>query len=348
MGSSFSCSQNSYEPLTLSHPAFVSVLRARQRGALAEKKGKKMKARTTLLLLGLLCAMQARAHGGLIDLSVYDRTDGKRLAVYWHGGRAYVVGKPGNEYQVSVKNRLREDVLAIVSVDGVNVVSGETAHPSQTGYVLSSYRSYDIPGWRKSLAEPAAFYFTALPDSYAARTGRPDNVGVIGVAVFRRKQEPQPIAPAPHSRGDGAPMMRSEASAAAAERSSAQAKQQEDSRLGTGHGRRETSYVQNVAFERATPGPAETITLYYDSYRKREPQPIAPAPHSRGDGAPMMRSEASAAAAERSSAQAKQQEDSRLGTGHGRRETSYVQNVAFERATPGPAETITLYYDSYR
>src|SRR5207248_2202305 len=79
-----------------------------------------------------------------------------------------------------------------------------------------------------------------------------------------------------------------------------------------------------------------------------EPQPIAPAPYSRGDGAPMMRNEASAAAAERSSAQAKQQEDSRLGTGHGRRETSSVQNVAFERATPGPAETITLYYDSYR
>ena len=246
-----------------------------------------MKARTTLLLLGLLCAMQARAHGGLIDLSVYDRTDGKRLAVYWHGGRAYVVGKPGNEYQISVKNRLREDVLAIVSVDGVNVVSGETAHPSQTGYVLSSYRSYDILGWRKSLAETAAFYFTALPDSYAARTGRPDNVGVIGVAVFRRKQEPQPIAPAPYSRGDGAPMMRNEASAAAAERSSAQAKQQEDSRLGTGHGRRETSYVQNVAFERATPGPAETITLYYDSYRNlvargviRESVPMAPLPRA--------------------------------------------------------------------
>jgi hypothetical protein len=248
-----------------------------------------MKARTMLVLLGLLCATQARAHGGLIDLSVYDRTEGKRLAVYWHEGRAYVVGKPGNEYQVSVRNRLREDVLAIVSVDGVNVISGETAHPSQTGYVLSSYRNYDILGWRKSLAETAAFYFTALPDSYAARTGRPDNVGVIGVAVFRRKQEPQPIAPipqsapAPYSRGDGAPKLQREA--AAAERLAAEAKAQAEPSLGTGHGRRETSYVQNVSFERATPGPAETITLYYDSYRNlvargviREPLPIAPLP----------------------------------------------------------------------
>jgi hypothetical protein len=78
-------------------------------------------------------------------------------------------------------------------------------------------------------------------------------------------------------------MMRNEASAAAAERSAAQAKQ--EGRLGTGHGRRETSYVQNVAFERATPGPAETITLYYDSYSNllargiiREPVPVAPLP----------------------------------------------------------------------
>src|ERR671936_2900100 len=96
-----------------------------------------MKARTMWVLLGLLCAMQARAHGGSIDLSVYDRTEGRRLPVYWHEGRAYIVGKPVNEYQVSVRNRLREDVLTIVSVDGVNVISGETANPSQTGYVLS-------------------------------------------------------------------------------------------------------------------------------------------------------------------------------------------------------------------
>lgn len=248
-----------------------------------------MKARTIGMLLGLLCAIEVHAHGGLIDLSVYDRTEGKRLAVYWHEGRAYVVGKPGNEYQVSVRNRLREDVLSVVSVDGVNVISGETAHPGQTGYMLGAYRNYDILGWRKSTSETAGFYFTALPDSYAARTGRPDNVGVIGVAVYRRKQAPQPVAPspqsAPYSRGDGAPARRE---AAAAERSSSEAAaKQEDARLGTGHGRRETSYVQNVAFERATVMPAETITLYYDSYRNllahgviREPVPVAPLPRA--------------------------------------------------------------------
>src|SRR3954468_11110078 len=106
-----------------------------------------------VLLLSLLLPFVARAHGGLLDLSVYDRTDSRRLPVYWHQGRAYVVGKPGNEYQVSVRNRLHEEVLAVVSVDGVNVVSGETADPAQTGYVLSGQQAYDIQGWRKSLSE---------------------------------------------------------------------------------------------------------------------------------------------------------------------------------------------------
>jgi hypothetical protein len=231
--------------------------------------------KTALALLIFLAAGEAAAHGRLAELSVYDRTDGRRLAVHWHQGRAYVAGKPGNEYQVTVRNRLREDVLAVVSVDGVNVVSGETAHRGQTGYVLSAHRSYDILGWRKNPAETAAFYFTALPDSYAARTGRPDHVGVIGVALFRRKAEPQVIAPA-------APNARREAAGDAA---SGPRAVEEDAKLGTGHGRREASHAQHVTFERATPGPAETLTLYYDSHSNlvargviRESIPVAPLP----------------------------------------------------------------------
>ena len=37
-----------------------------------------------------------------------------------------------------------------------------------------------------------------------------------------------------------------------------------------------------------------------------------------------------------------------LGTGHGRSETSHARHVTFERATPHPAEAVTIRYDSYR
>jgi hypothetical protein len=209
----------------------------------------------------------ALAHGRLADISVYDRSEGRWLQVYRHEGRAYVVGKPGHEYQVRVANRLREDLLAVVSVDGVNVITGQTAHPSQSGYVLSPRGSLEVRGWRKSLSETAAFYFTALPDSYAARTGRPDDVGVIGVALFRKKPEPA----RPSSR-----ISEPAAGARAAER---------DSQLGTGHGRRERSPAVHVTFERATTSPAEVVTLYYDSHANlvargviREPVHVAPTP----------------------------------------------------------------------
>lgn len=231
-------------------------------------------------ILALACSTHACAVGSLADLAVYDRTEGKRLPVYWHEGRAYIAGKPGNEYQVSVRNRARDDLLAVVSVDGVNAVSGETADAAQSGYVLSPYRSLDIQGWRKSLAQTAAFYFTPLPDSYAARTGRPENVGVIGVALFRRKQEPQAMVPAQVA--PPAPFARKESAADAASGTRGPAA---EAQLGTGHGRRETSHAQYVTFERASTAPAETIAIYYDSRANllargiiREPVPVAPLP----------------------------------------------------------------------
>jgi hypothetical protein len=226
-----------------------------------------MKTLTTVVAVVTFFACgPALAHARLADISVYDRDEGRWLQVYRHGGRAYVVGKPGREYQIRVANRLGEDLLAVVSVDGVNAITGQTAHPSQGGYVLSPRDSLDISGWRKSLSKTAAFYFTALPDSYAARTGRPDDVGVIGVALFRRKSEPKPIAP--------------EAASGAR-----RAEERADSRLGTGHGRHEHSPAVHVTFERATSTPAEVIMLYYDSHANlvargiiREPAHVAPTP----------------------------------------------------------------------
>jgi len=223
--------------------------------------------KTLLAVVALITSASAMGHGGMVDLSVYDRTEGRRLKVYWHEGRAYVAGKPGNEYQVTLRNRQAEDVLAVVSVDGVNVITGQTAEPSQSGYVLSPRRGLDILGWRKSLSQTAAFYFTALPDSYAARTGRPDDVGVIGVALFRRKvPPPQPLSEAAPASG-----ARAESSA--------------DARLGTGHGRQEYSPAMHVTFERATSAPAEIVTLYYDSHANllargiiRDPVRVAPVP----------------------------------------------------------------------
>ena len=226
-----------------------------------------------LVFAALLAAFSAcaAAVGGLADLSVYDRSEGRSLPVYWHEGRAWVVGKPGNEYQLNLRNRRGEDVLAVLSVDGVNVISGETASVQQSGYVLAPGGALEVKGWRKDLSRTAAFYFTPLGDSYAARTGRPDNVGAIGVALYRRK------APEPVPFSQIAPSARSERRDSAASESAARAPAAEP-QLGTGHGRSETSYARMVGFERATSAPAETVVIYYDSYRNLVARGIIPQP----------------------------------------------------------------------
>ena len=176
-----------------------------------------------------------------------------------------------------IRNRQRDDVLGVISVDGVNVVTGETAVAQQSGYVLAPYRQFDISGWRKNLASTAAFYFTSLPDSYAARTRRPDNVGVIGVAFYRKKEEPAPVAqPAPFASGQFSRKAEAPAAGASAEAQNAPRAAERDDRLGTGHGRIEASQTRYVGFERATNEPGETVTIYYDSYRNLLARGIIP------------------------------------------------------------------------
>lgn len=227
----------------------------------------------------LLAAFSAHAGavGGLADVNLYDRSDGRQLPVYWHEGRAYVVGKPGNEYSVRIRNRQREDVMGVISVDGVNVITGQNAAAQQSGYVLAPYRQFDISGWRKNMASTAAFYFTSLPDTYAARTGRPDNVGVIGVALYRKKPEPAPLGQiAPPAAVQSLRKESGSAAGASADAQFAPRSAERDERLGTGHGRIESSHTRYVGFERASSEPAETVTIYYDSYRNLLARGIIP------------------------------------------------------------------------
>lgn len=250
--------------------------------------------------------VSAAAHAGsLVDVSVIDRDTGATLNTLSHDGKLYVAGTPGHRYSVRLYNRTGSRVLTVLSVDGVNAISGQTANPSQSGYVLDAWQSTEVNGWRKNMSEIAEFNFTALDNSYAAKTGRPNNVGVIGVAVFREKP---PVwrerddrismkeAPAQPS-ADAAAAAPPPASAAAETAKSANAPAgragglatqkalPKDETLGTGHGARESSYATYTAFERANASPDEVDSIWYDSYRNLvargvfpQPRPIAVEP----------------------------------------------------------------------
>jgi hypothetical protein len=222
-----------------------------------------------VLLAALIASTQADAVGRLVDLSVYDRTTQQELPVYRYEGRYYVAGQPGHRYQIQLRNREGERVLGVLSVDGVNAVSGDTADWSQTGYVLSAYASSEIRGWRKSLSQVADFVFADAAQSYASRTGRPDNVGVIGIAVFRERRLPRPIlpmAPAPaRASTDSAYAAKTMAAPAPVMAAPAAESAMAGGPLGTGHGPREDSQVSYTGFTRASSTPDDVITLYYDT-----------------------------------------------------------------------------------
>jgi hypothetical protein len=221
-------------------------------------------------LVALLAPLLAHA-GTLADIEVYDRTSQRFLTMHEREGRLYVAGEPRHQFELRIRNRSGVRLLAVTSVDGVNVISGKTAALHQGGYVLDAWDSVAIDGWRKSLQEVATFYFTRLPDSYAARTGRPHDVGVIGLALFREQQpccvhwpheSDDRSAPAPATKGE--------------ESSAADGQRRGDSRLGTGHGHRESSPAQYVEFRRASSTPDETIVIYYDSWKNLVAQGVLP------------------------------------------------------------------------
>ena len=251
---------------------------------------------TALATLLGLAHLPAQAIGRLADVTIVDRDTGATLPVHYARGEYWVAGRPGARYAISVRNRLGERVLAVPSVDGVNVLSGETAAWDQRGYVFSPHERYQITGWRKSDSQVAAFEFSHIANSYAARTGRPAHVGVIGVALFReqppvplpapaitpepysqrrdsgqslgrlREEPASPASPAAAAPAAPAPSAESESSARSLSADSvAKAAPMPSAKLGTAHGQRETSVVLHTSFTRLQEQPNEIISIRYDS-----------------------------------------------------------------------------------
>jgi len=138
-----------------------------------------------------------RDRSGAYEVEVL--VDGVPAPTYAHDGETYVMGQLGARYTLRVHNHSGRRVEAVLSVDGRDVIDGKPAElRNKRGYLVPAYGQVDIDGWRISRAEAAAFRFSTVPESYAARTGNAREVGVIGVAVFpERYLPPPPIARRP-------------------------------------------------------------------------------------------------------------------------------------------------------
>lgn len=257
----------------------------------------------TALLLALLlpapsgpeAATRVKTAGYRVEILI----DGRPITVYWHRGQAFVAGAQGKRYEIRIHNDGPRRVEAVVSVDGRDVIDGRPASVGRRGYLVDAYGAVTIDGFRTSAAEVAAFRFSPVSRSYAARMGDDANVGVIGVAFFPERAAPPPAVArrywetghgdADRARGGAsasppaAPAGKSAAgeSAAAGPQADGRLAKRSESRpgLGTAFGERRTSFVEEVEFERQNPhAPSATVTLRYDDWNGLVAAGVVPPP----------------------------------------------------------------------
>lgn len=111
-----------------------------------------------------------------------------QLPVWFHNGEHFVEGVPGRRYTIDVRNiNPLARVEFVVSVDGVDIGDGEDGSEEKRGLVVGAGQSWSFDGYRTSMKSVATFRF-CLPDgSYSSLTGRPLNVGVIGIATYNEQ-----------------------------------------------------------------------------------------------------------------------------------------------------------------
>ncbi len=236
-----------------------------------------------VILAIMLCTASAWAGGVGDAMEVRIVTDdGLSLPTYpvkkRHGvHKVYAEAIKGDHYRIEVKNRLNRRVGVVIAVDGRNIISGQKSwlKRNERMYILEPYGSGEFAGWRTSQDRINRFYFTDVPDSYAAAFGDESAMGVIAVALYPEVRHCKP--PIPYSRTtppsprdyegkaagsadktDAAPAARAGSGESMKEK--AVRSEQALESAGTGYGRDEYSPSHIVAFE---PEKRAVETVYF-------------------------------------------------------------------------------------
>lgn len=125
--------------------------------------------------------------------------NGRPVQEYYKDSKSFIEAREGTEYTLRFRNNSWKRVLAVFSVDGVEVLKGKAASQADNGYIVDAFYSIEIKGYRIDEETVAAFKFSSGTQSYAVvvgaektnpKTGETHqektdrNNGVIGVRVF--------------------------------------------------------------------------------------------------------------------------------------------------------------------
>jgi len=222
---------------------------------------------------------QIREENDMDSVTVQLISAGRTITQHASGGQNYLEAPDKGEYIIRITNNGWERKEVVASVDGLSVMTGESASFEDRGYILSGFSTIDIKGWRRTSDDVAAFEFTKVADSYSSKMGKGEqNIGVIGVAVFNEKVERkywiQPKIQQYYLYRDyigggemyetlgGSSLSNSvESSASKSTSKSLESAQPESYNIGTGYGKETSMKVTNVSFARDSASP-DFVTSY--------------------------------------------------------------------------------------
>lgn len=183
--------------------------------------------------------------------------------------KAYAEASQGAAYRIRVRNRLDCRVGVVIAVDGRNIISGGQSwlRAGERMYVLEPGECQELAGWRTSQDKVNRFYFTSVPDSYAAAFGDTSAMGVVAMAVFP-EAAPVRLEPGPQATLDraapAAPPAAQERRGLSRDAPGAAARKSEAA--GTGYGEEVYAPSHEVRFEPV----AEAREKCYIKYEWRE------------------------------------------------------------------------------
>jgi hypothetical protein len=165
--------------------------------------------------------------------------------------KVYAEAVKGDHYRLVVRNTLNRRVGVVIAVDGRNIVSGRKSwlRNSERMYILEPYERYEYAGWRTGQDKINRFYFTEVPDSYAASFGDQSAMGVIAIAVFPEVQRYEPPLQYRSQNSEAAPAAPSAGLERKKSASPPARSEAVDRAAGTGYGRTEYSPSRTVVFE---------------------------------------------------------------------------------------------------
>ena len=117
--------------------------------------------------------------------------NGNTITEFTKDGLTFVEGRKGSEYKIKITNNTWTKIKVVISVDGLDILTGKRATPNAGGYVLNGYETQVINGWRISDDEIRKFFFSTQKNSYNSKTGNDtNNLGVIGIIGYKLHAEP--------------------------------------------------------------------------------------------------------------------------------------------------------------